>query len=207
MRLRKFFRIFRSIIVYLVVLSFVRISFADTSVHRLSDAEDKIVQAKVLYYDLQFDDSKKLLEEVISSLNFLPKTNIVNRNLSEAYLTLALNQFAQSESKDMKDSLFQSVNYEPNRELDPVKYPPSFIDLFNDAKQRHLIAKTVRISKLSGKDEKNEKIKKPFYKTWPFYVIIGVVVAGGAAGTALALGGGGGGNLPVGPVTAGGTPQ
>jgi PEGA domain-containing protein len=44
------------------------------------------------------------------------------------------------------------------------------------------------------------KEKKPFYKKWPFFVAIGVVVAGAGAGTAFALKGGGGGS-DSGPVT------
>ncbi len=41
------------------------------------------------------------------------------------------------------------------------------------------------------------KNQKPFYKTWPFYLILGAVIAGGGAGAAMAFSGGS--SAPVAP--------
>lgn len=201
----KIYKIFQSTVVYLLlVLNLSRLAFAaDVSTQSLFNPEEKILQATNLYYDSQFNNSKKLLSDVISTLTTLPKTVVVKHNLSEAYLLIALNQFAQSETEKMNDSLLQSVVHEPNREVDPIKYPPSFIQSFINVKRSYLLlTQSGHTSKSEGKRIKE---KKPFYKTWPFFVIVGAVVAGGAAGTAMALGGGGGNSST--PVTLGGTPQ
>ncbi len=213
-----FFTKFISVFLSLFLL---HVSFAaEKNSKDLASLEEKIGQAKILYYDFQFKKSEQLLDEVIESLKTMPSSSAVNHDLSEAYLRLALTQDAQSQSKQMQESLYQCVAYEASRELEPSQFAPTIIAQFNKAKQKFLLAQNqssatsklvLQSSDVKQKNEsqpfgqKSEK-KKSFFKTWPFFLIIGLVVAGGAAGAAIALGGGGGGGAP-GPVTVGGTPQ
>ena len=214
---------FSKMLALFLAIFFARISFASDSLSKsLILLEEKIGQAKILYYDFQFQKSEKLLNEVIDSLKALPNSPAVNHDLSEAYLRIALNQDAQSQAKPRQDSLYQSVSYEPNRELDPSQIAPSVIAQFNKAKQKYLLTNvgvTNNLS-LSSKDVPSKKSKsesqalsqnskkKSFFKTWPFFLIVGLVVAGAGAGAAIALSGGGGsGGGGSGPATVGGTPQ
>lgn len=202
------FRFLSSAVTYILLFSFFRLALAaELPVNTFSEFQDKISKAETLYYDLQFKDSEKLLRETITALDALPKTPESEHCLKDAYVTLALNQFAQSRNKEMNQSLAQAVTYEPVRELDPLKYPPMFIGFYNKQQEKYLLAQAQLPEK-----EKSKKEKKPFYKTWPFYLLVGVVVAGGGAGAALGLSGGGGGSAssggnPSGPVTIGGTPR
>ncbi len=208
MKGKRFPKLLRSAITYLLLFSFVRLACAaDIPPNTFTEFQDKISKAETLYYDLEYKDSEKLLNETILALDALPKTPEGDHCLKDAYLVLAFNQFAQSKNKEMNKSLAQAVTYEPERDLDSFKYPPTFIKLFNQQKDKYLLAQANL-----PKKEKSKKEKKPFYKTWPFFLLVGVVVAGGGAGAAIALsggGGGGGGNGggASGPVTVGGTPQ
>jgi len=210
----------RLLVLYLVLFCFLRTSFAaEINPKTLSPLEEKIGQAKILYYDFHFKESERLLSETIASLQALPPAPAVNHDLSEAYLHLALAQDAQDKTREMQASLYQCVSYEPSRNLDPATYSPKIITQFKKAKQKFLLAPSaetsskLNVSAAEAKQSANalsssdKKPKKPFYKTWPFFVILGVVVAGGAAGAAIALGGGGGGGSGSGPATVGGTPQ
>lgn len=206
------------VVVYLVLLSFLRLGIAaDSNAKLLSPLEEKIGQAKILYYEFQFKQSETLLQETITQLQALNPSAAVNSDLSEAYLHLALAQDAQSKTKEMRESIYQSVSYDPSRVLSKGQYSPSIITQFEKAKQKYLLAQAEKPNPLSLNSSDLQKssnglaadkstTKKPFYKTWPFFLILGVVVAGGAAGAAIALGGGGGGG-GSGPVTVGGTPQ
>lgn len=222
--MRRFFlgRSIRFSIVYLLLLSFLRVGFAaDSNAKNLAPLEDKIGQAKILYYDFQFKQSEQLLQDVIANLMLLDSSTAVNSSLSDAYLLMALTQNAQDKDKAMQNSLYQAVSYSPDRTLTKGQYSPKIISQFEKAKQKYLLAQNQVPTSLSAKASdlnssstafasksgKNPS-KKPFYKTWPFFVILGIVVAGGAAGAAIALGGGGsGGGGPTGPTTVGGTPQ
>ncbi|GEM_PF-2685274 len=213
---------FRIIVTHLVLLCFLRVTLAaDLSLKSLSPLEEKIGQAKILYYDFHFKESETLLKDVISSLQALSPSPFIHHDLSEAYLHLALTQDAQNKSKEVNHSLFQAVSYEPNRELDPLIYSPSIVGQFNKAKQRWAKEQSenlpgLKVGSGASSSIKTESFssqkkyeKKPFYKTWPFFLLLGLAVAGGAAGAAVALGGGGGGGGSggSGPVTVGGTPQ
>lgn len=209
MRCKRFPGFWRSATTYFLLFSFFRVACAaDLPLNTFVEFQDKISKAETFYYDLKFRDSEKLLHETITALKALPKTPEADHCLKDAYVTLALNQFAQSQNKEMNQSLAQAVTYEPARELDPLQYPPTLIKFFNQQKDKYLLSQAA----LSSAKEKSKKEKKPFYKTWPFFLLVGVVVAGGGAGAAIALsggGGGGGGNGggASGPVTVGGTPQ
>lgn len=209
----------RVLVLYLVLFCFLRTSFsAEINLKTLTPLEEKIGQAKILYYDFHFNESERLLNETIASLQGLPPAPAVSHDLSEAYLHLALAQDAQDKTREMQASLYQCVSYEPSRNLDPATYSPKIVTQFKKAKQKFLLSQAsetsnkLNVSAAEGKQNLNplhppdQKAKKPFYKTWPFFVILGVVVAGGAAGAAIALGGGGGGG-GGGPATVGGTPQ
>ncbi len=215
---------FTRILALFLSIFFARLSFAFDQIPKgLSPLEEKIGQAKILYYDFQFKKAEELLNETIVSLRTLLPSPVVNHDLSEAYLNLALTQDAQDKSKLMTESLYEAVSFEPTRELDSSKYAPTFISQFNKTKQKYLATNTVSTSSLvvSSQDLSSKKLKpesqpltqnskkKPFYKTWPFFLILGLVVAGGGAGAAIALSGhgGGGGGGSTGPVTVGGTPQ
>ncbi len=212
---------FFKILALILTTFFTRVALgADNLSKTLAPLEEKIGQAKILYYDFEFQKSEALLNEVITSLQSLPSSAAVNHDLSEAYLKLALAQDAQNKTKQMQDSLYQCVSYEPTRELQKSQYAPSVIAQFNKAKQKYLLTNTSPNNHLSlkSKDVSSSKTesqplsqnakKKPFYKTWPFFLIIGLVVAGAGAGAAIALGGGGGsGGGGTGPATVGGTPQ
>lgn len=209
----------RGLVVCLVLLSFLRLGIAaDSNAKFLSPLEEKIGQAKILYYEFQFKQSETLLQETIAQLQALNSSPAVKSDLSEAFLHLALAQDAQSKTKAMQDSIYQSVSYDPSRVLSKGQYSPSIIAQFEKAKQKYILTQTAKPNNLSlnSSDVKKSSsslttdkatTKKPFYKTWPFFLILGVVVAGGAAGAAIALGGGGGGGGGSGPVTVGGTPQ
>lgn len=218
------FGLFTKFIAMFLVVFFTQVGLANEKKSKdILALEEKIGQAKILYYNFQFKKSEDLLNEVIVSLKNMSPSPVVNHNLSEAYLRLALNQDAQSLSKQMQESLYQSVTYEPTRELKTEDFAPSVIAQFNKAKQKYLLSqgmmgnksdlslKSSDVKKQKGESQplgqNTEKKKKSFFKSWPFFVLLGVVVAGGAAGAALALGGGGGGGGGSGPVTVGGTPQ
>ncbi len=213
------FRLFTKVVAVFLITFFTQVSVATEKKSKdLLALEEKIGQAKILYYDFQFKKSEQVLNEVIQALKLLPASASVNHDLSEAYLRLALTQDAQS--KPMQEALYQCVAYEPSRELKVGDYAPTMIAQFNKAKQKFLLAQNqgastsklaLQSSDVKQKNEsqpfgqKSEK-KKSFFKSWPFFVILGLVVAGGAAGAAIALGGGGGGG-GSGPATVGGTPQ
>lgn len=226
MRHLSFSKNFCRIVACLILCSFLRVSIAAENPSKLLQAlEEKIGQANILFYELKFARSEELLNEVITALKALPSSPAVNHDLSEAYLRLAITQNSLDKFKPMQESFYQSASYEPTRELKTGDFPPSVIAQFNKAKQKFLLTQNQGVSNsnlaLQSSDLKKQKSesqplaqksekKKSFFKSWPFFLILGLAVAGGAAGAAIALGGGGGGGSgggSSGPVTVGGTPQ
>jgi hypothetical protein len=82
-----------------------------------------------------------------------------------------------------------------------------FVHALADMLNGKQAAKSTDLIAVEGKETHymaSYKKSKPFYKKWPFYLLIGLAVAGGGAGAALALSGGGN---STGSATLGGAPQ
>ncbi|MBF0492897.1 MAG: PEGA domain-containing protein [Deltaproteobacteria bacterium] len=94
-------------------------------------------------------------------------------------------------------------------------YDVSIAHALQDLLQQKTPAQWTDLIAVEGKGSRylaSYKHQKPFYKTWPFYLILGAVVAGGGAGAAMALKGGGGGDappaaVPMGSASVGGLPH
>ncbi len=200
MRQKKSFKIFHLSVLYLTLFSFLRVALAsDLSIQQdLSLYEIKLDDARKLYYDFRIPQSERAYKAAIDELLIYSATPGRNHLLSEAYSRLAVVQDAQWKIKESRESMYESASYEPTRALDPMQYSPRMRDEFNAAREKFLLAqsasaavavKTAKADKT--KDDKSKK--KSFFKSWPFFVIVGVVVAGAGAGTAVALSSGGGG--------------
>ncbi len=195
-------KIFYSSIVYLTLFSFLQVTLAsDLSIQQdLSFYQIKLDDAHKLYYDFRISQSERAYKATIDGLLFLSATPGRNHLLSEAYSRLAVVQDAQWKIKDSRESMYQSASHEPTRALDPMQYSPRMRDEFNAAREKFLLdQKTNAVASAKMAKAKEDKTrKKSFFKSWPFFLIVGVVVTGAAAGTAVALSGGGGGGSGTG---------
>jgi hypothetical protein len=89
--------------------------------------DDLLKQGKKYYQEGRF-------EEAVEKLSLALKMLTDKDKLVDAYLHIALSHFALGEKEKAKQDLTELLRLKPEHKLDPMYYPPDFVQLLDEAK-------------------------------------------------------------------------
>jgi len=106
----------------------------DQEIAAAKQIDEYVSQARRLYDDFKFDSAAAIMKEAMKAIATFDATPAVARKISEAYLTQGLILDAQNQEKDSDVAFLNAAALDPERQLDPTRYPPSVIGKFYKAK-------------------------------------------------------------------------
>jgi tetratricopeptide (TPR) repeat protein len=89
--------------------------------------DDLLEQGKQYYQEGKFEETVEKLTLALKMLSDKDK-------LVDAYLHMALSHFALGEKEKAKQDLAELLRLDPTHKLDPMYYPPDFVQLLDEAK-------------------------------------------------------------------------
>lgn len=101
----------------------------------------RLDEGRVLYERAQPDAAIPQLEKATVELSRGISTTGQTQDLIEAYLVLGLAYSGMGQDDEARRAFRRVVVLDPNRELDPISYPPRVIDLYNQERTQILAAK------------------------------------------------------------------
>ncbi len=93
----------------------------------LAEAQDMLADGSVPAAAKRLDQAVQLLEANADAVADL-------RTLAEAHLQLAIAMFRDGQEEEADDALARSVHLDPERTLDPARFPPIFVRVFDRAR-------------------------------------------------------------------------
>ncbi len=96
--------------------------------------DEFIGEARRLYDDFKFGPAASLMKEAMKTIATFDASRAVARKISEAYLTQGLIFEAEGREQEAGVSFLNAAALDPERQLDPIHYPPNVISKFYQAK-------------------------------------------------------------------------
>ncbi len=96
--------------------------------------DEYVSQARKLYDDFKFDAAAAIMKQAMTAIAAFDASPSVSRKISEAYLTQGLISEAQGRDKDADVAFLNAAALDPDRQLDPTRYPPNVIAKFYKSK-------------------------------------------------------------------------
>jgi hypothetical protein len=120
---------FVRVIVFFLLISFFSFIISEPAwlLAQEKTGDDLLEQGKQYYQEGKFEEAVEKLTLALKMLSDKDK-------LVDAYLHVALSQFALGEKEKAKQYLAELLRLNPGQKLDPMYYPPDFVKLLDEAK-------------------------------------------------------------------------